>query len=155
MSHNNNATVVDDNTTTPSVASTTSKHNSTPINSSSSSSQRDRNKKLQQTTVTQFKQSEQWVKHVLISQLTEAGSRVCELNCGSGTDIGKWARAKIEHYIGFDPSRDELRKAEQNLQSRSNPFMASFRQLNPYRVKIQSHSSHELTPPFCFFQNIV
>jgi hypothetical protein len=38
----------------------------------------------------------------LISDIVDPCDKVCELYCGKGLDIGKWARAKIGHFVGID-----------------------------------------------------
>ena len=55
------------------------------------------------TLAVQARGVESWIKMVLNMQLLEEKTcRVCEYFCGSGTDLGKWARAKINSYTGIE-----------------------------------------------------
>jgi mRNA (guanine-N(7))-methyltransferase domain len=52
-----------------------------------------------------------WVKTLLIGDLVPPGAEVCEMLCGRGRDVGKWARAAIGGYHGVDTREDRINHA--------------------------------------------
>jgi len=79
----------------------------------------------------QFKQHEQWVKTVLISDIVEPNWRVCELCCGKGLDLGRWTRAKISHFVGVEPNQVNLEEAKSRWLQKKKPFTAEFLNHDP------------------------
>jgi len=78
------------------------------------------------TSIWQMKAHEQWVKTVLISDIIEPNSSVCEIFCGKGLDIGKWARAKIGNYVGLDSNELLLKEAQERWSQKKEPFPGKF-----------------------------
>eukprot|EP01119_Soliformovum_irregulare_P023467 TRINITY_DN8189_c0_g1_i1.p1 TRINITY_DN8189_c0_g1~~TRINITY_DN8189_c0_g1_i1.p1 ORF type:complete len:283 (-),score=66.75 TRINITY_DN8189_c0_g1_i1:15-863(-) len=91
------------------------------------------------TPIWQFRIVEQWVKTVLINDVVEPKAFICELCCQKGMDIGKWARAKIDNYIGIDPSEDNLTETRKRLEEKKNPFQSRFIRADPLKEDIKIH----------------
>eukprot|EP01100_Stratorugosa_tubuloviscum_P000954 TRINITY_DN1211_c0_g2_i1.p1 TRINITY_DN1211_c0_g2~~TRINITY_DN1211_c0_g2_i1.p1 ORF type:complete len:294 (+),score=124.51 TRINITY_DN1211_c0_g2_i1:62-883(+) len=75
---------------------------------------------------TQFQQFEHWVKTVLISQLVNKETKICELACGTGIDIGKWIRASISTYIAIDNDENLLTEAKDRWEKKQTNNNAHF-----------------------------
>jgi len=83
------------------------------------------------TPVWQVKSHAEWVKHVLISEIIESTDSVCELSCGKGMDLGKWARAKIARYVGIDSNSELLKEAKERWKQKKRTIPCRFRVLQP------------------------
>ncbi|PRP80722.1 hypothetical protein PROFUN_11595 [Planoprotostelium fungivorum] len=65
----------------------------------------------QKTSIWQFKQHEQWVKTVLISDIVEPSWTICEFCCGKGLDLGRWIQKKkpfTAEFLCHDPKTEDL-----------------------------------------------
>lgn len=76
-----------------------------------------------------------WAKTVLLAQLVEPKSKVLDIFCGRGVDIGKWHRADIASYDTVDPNLEDLRMARKGWEEKKKPFAANFHHCNPTEVK--------------------
>eukprot|EP01114_Cavostelium_apophysatum_P003268 TRINITY_DN13069_c0_g1_i1.p1 TRINITY_DN13069_c0_g1~~TRINITY_DN13069_c0_g1_i1.p1 ORF type:complete len:311 (+),score=42.58 TRINITY_DN13069_c0_g1_i1:44-976(+) len=102
------------------------------------------------TPIWQVKAHEQWVKTVMLSEIVEAGDKVCELCCGKGLDLGKWLRAKVESWTGVDSSSADLKEAEERWTQKQQPFPAQFIQMNLFTENIDKYSDKQFDCICCF-----
>lgn len=57
---------------------------------------------------TLIRQYNNWVKAVLIRTYGGSRSRVLDIGCGRGQDVGKWLRMNVRGYVGVDVSREAV-----------------------------------------------
>ncbi|KAH7431078.1 hypothetical protein KP509_08G028900 [Ceratopteris richardii] len=79
-----------------------------------------------------------FVKYALLQQLVPPGSTVCDLYCGQGTDVGKWAQAQIGRYIGVDFSASTLEEAWEQWDNHNRPYSADFCEADPCVVNLET-----------------
>lgn len=79
-----------------------------------------------------------FVKHALLQQLVPPGSTVCDLYCGQGTDIGKWAQAQIGRYVGVDIAASTLEEAREQWNNLDRPYSADFCEVDPSSVNLET-----------------
>jgi len=89
------------------------------------------------TPLWQVRAYQNWVKTVLISEIVEATFYVCEFCCGTGLEIGKWARAHISKYTGIDSNAAHLDEAKERWLQKNKPFPAEFKEFDPFKDIIE------------------